>query len=151
MTTNVEICEPKGFLTMPDINDDNGLGFGQGSLDGMFNQYYTSYGFHRPRHPEVDRGLRNRFNLKGFRGSYQYNTCSNPYKCHYDPAPYFDEYKLPEHSYNFNNVSKPSQNESTPYDPETMIYKTTSYDVTSHINTVVCLILIIIALFLWFV
>jgi hypothetical protein len=159
MTTKVDICEPKVFpaSTLESRSmGDSGLGFGQGSVAGVYNQY--SYkGFHRPQHPEIDRGLRRRFNLRGFRGSRQYDNIngekvcgSNPYRCHYDPEPYFDEYTLPEHKYTFDDGNLPGlvglitgSNSNNDF--------TKSFDLGSHINTVASLIIIIIALFLWFV
>lgn len=60
-------------------NDDEGLGFGQGSTAGVYNQYYRG-GFHRPQAPEFDRLSRRKFNLN------EYDGCG-PYRCHYDPDP----------------------------------------------------------------
>lgn len=58
-------------------NYDNGLGFGQGSVAGVYNQYPKG-GFHRPGAPlpEISRLARHQFNLKG---------CNKSYRCHYDP------------------------------------------------------------------
>ncbi len=79
-----------GFkATIPD-KYDSGLGFQQGSTDGVYNNY-SSCGFHRPQHPEFPRNLRRRFNLLGYRGSENYGACLSAYKCHYDPDPFFDE------------------------------------------------------------
>lgn len=70
-----------GFLA--NVNLENGLGFQQGSTDGVYNQYYTG-GFHRPQRPEYTRDERNAFNLKG---------CNKAYKNFYDPdVQYFDYY-----------------------------------------------------------
>jgi len=68
-------------VSLPD-NYDSGLGFGQGSVDGLYNSYYRG-GFHRPQHPhpEFDRDVRNTFNLK--------NNCYEN-RCRYDPEPHFD-------------------------------------------------------------
>lgn len=155
MTTKVDICEPKVFPASPyekTSMGDSGLGFNQGSVEGVYNQY--SYkGFHRPQVPEIDRGLRRRFNLRGFRGSREYSCAggsSDSYRCHYDPAPYFDEYKLPSHTYNnyqadapymYNTYSLtiPNKNNDSPQS-----------SITSHIMTVASLIIVIILLFLWF-
>jgi hypothetical protein len=69
-------------------NDDQGLGCGQGSTDGVLSTFYRG-GFHRRQLPEPSRALRRQFNLRGYRGS---NSCKNdPYACHYDPEPFFDE------------------------------------------------------------
>lgn len=60
---------------------DNGLGFGQGSTAGIYNQYYRG-GFHRPHVPQqygID--SRRMFNLKGHKG----NLKCDSYSCHYDP------------------------------------------------------------------
>ncbi len=61
------------------LNDksDNGLGFMQGSTDGVYNQYYTTQ-CNRTLRPEISRTKRNKFNLVG---------CNSAYKCHYNPYP----------------------------------------------------------------
>lgn len=83
---------PSLFRVSPqDYNPvDHGLGFGQGSTQGVYN-VYSKCGFHRPQHPEFSRSERRRFNKRGYRGSQGYYSCDNPYQCHYDPEPYFDE------------------------------------------------------------
>lgn len=74
MTTNVD---QNGYfpVSIPH-NYDNGLGFGQGSTAGIYNQYYRG-GFHRPQIPEFHRNDRNRFN--------NHLGCDS-YKCHFNPA-----------------------------------------------------------------
>lgn len=62
---------------VPDQND-SGLGFYQGSTDGVYNSY-PNRGFNRPRCPEIPEITRRVFNKHFFR-------CEDPYKCHYDPA-----------------------------------------------------------------
>lgn len=79
-TENKETCYLGYFPASLGFNEDNGLGFGQGSTAGVYNQYYRG-GFHRPKVEEVDEGIRRRFNLK--------DRC-DPYRCHYDPEPYYE-------------------------------------------------------------
>lgn len=104
-TPQVTIKEPQYFPVSIPHNYDNGLGFGQGSVDGVYNQYYRG-GFHRPQHPEVDRGIRRRFNLRGFRGSMRYDSKCNPYRCHYDSEPYYDEYYISPELDNYGLLEK---------------------------------------------
>lgn len=83
------VCDGKGFSAT--LLQDHGLGFGQGSTNGVHSSS-SSCGFHRPQHPEFPRNLRRRFNMRGYRGSENYSSCENPYMCHYDPEPFFDEH-----------------------------------------------------------
>ncbi len=68
-------------------------------MAGVFNQYYRQSVL-RDHLPEVDRGLRNMFNFKGHRGAKQYYSPDYPYKCHYDPDVYYDEYPSFKYPYN---------------------------------------------------
>ena len=99
MQVNNELAAPElkvmnppsaGLLAWPPQRDDNGLGFEQGSTDGVFNTY-TRRGFHRPQLPVTDRATRRRFNLRGYRGAQSNWACGWPYACHYDPAPFYEE------------------------------------------------------------
>lgn len=72
-------------------NSDNGLGFGQGSTDGVYNQYPRG-GFHRPLShsmPEFDTLDRRNFN-RNFAGK-----CDS-YKCTYDPDKFYKQCKIPQ-------------------------------------------------------
>ena len=87
------VPQQDGFFAWLPHNDDNGLGFGQGSTDGVRNTYGRR-GFHRPQLPEVDRATRRRFNLRGYRGAESNWGCGWPYACHYDPEPFYQEKKV---------------------------------------------------------
>ena len=93
-----------GFEVHHPSLDDHGLGFGKGSVMGVYNSYYRG-GFLRPQLPETNVGLRNMFNFRGYRGAENYYKPNNPYQCHYDPKPYFDEC-LPAFRYNHGIMSK---------------------------------------------
>jgi hypothetical protein len=85
------IVEPNGgILAWLPHNDDTGLGFMQGSTQGVFNTY-GKRGFLRPELPVVDREVRRRFNLRGYRGAREGWSCGWPYACHYDPEPFYQE------------------------------------------------------------
>ncbi len=64
---------------MADVNDytDSGLGFMQGSTDGVYNQYYAG-NCNKKRLPESTKLQRREFNL---------TKCNSAYRCHYDPYP----------------------------------------------------------------
>ncbi len=93
-----------GFEVHHPSLDDHGLGFGKGSVMGVYNTYYRK-GFLRDQLPETDVGLRNMFNLRGHRGAEQYYQPQNPYQCHYDPKPYFDS-EYPPFRYDHSIMSK---------------------------------------------
>lgn len=104
-------------------NTDHGLGFGQGSMAGVYNQYHRG-GFHRPsQFDELDLDTRHKFNLKG---------CTT-YKCHYDPDLYMYRYNS-QNSQNTQNSQNPNK--------ESII--------NDQINTVVFLIIFVIVLFFIF-
>lgn len=89
MTTNLNKIFP---VSLPH-NYDNGLGFGQGSTAGVYNQYPRG-GFHRPHHPEhslpeFDTLKRRQFN------NYVVGKC-DPYKCHYNPTKFFKRCDIPQ-------------------------------------------------------
>ena len=70
--------QPTYFPVSLNFYDDNGLGFGQGSTAGVYNQYAKG-GFHRPRMHQPSTQSRKSLNL---------NECVTPYLCHYDPEKY---------------------------------------------------------------
>ena len=85
---------------------EKGLGFGRGSVEGVYNQYYNPTcndcdtwpelkicdgGIARNKINYVSREIRNRFLKKGYCGSEGYYDPDYPYKRHYDPNPYFSE------------------------------------------------------------
>jgi hypothetical protein len=80
------------LATLPHNIDEQGLGFGQGSTDGVLNTYPRG-GFHRRSLPPPSRSARRRFNMRSYRGTNNNNclglTLTNA--CHYDPEPYYDE------------------------------------------------------------
>ena len=78
MTTRITLKKSTRFPVSVPHNYDNGLGFGQGSVAGVYNQYYRG-GFHRDSSPEFDINSRRAFNMRVYD-----NQCS-PYRCHYDP------------------------------------------------------------------
>ena len=57
------------------LTHDNGLGFGQGSTDGIYNQYPRG-GFHRPQTKEFNMNDRRQFNN---------GVACDSYSCHYNP------------------------------------------------------------------
>ena len=71
------------LITPPE--EDNGLGFMQGSTDGVVNTY-GKRGFHRPGAPESSREERDHFNLRDRQYGCR-NFFESPYACHYDPSP----------------------------------------------------------------
>jgi hypothetical protein len=85
------VVDPNGgFLAWLPHQDDTGLGFGQGSTQNIFNTY-NKRGFLRPQLPVLDRNIRRRFNLRGYRGARDAWSCGWPYACHYDPEPFYQE------------------------------------------------------------
>ena len=78
-------------------NHDNGLGFGQGSTSGVYNQYYRG-GFHRGVPLEADMNVRRWFN-NGV-------TCDS-YSCHYNPETLND--KRYHESVEYTCTPRPSQ------------------------------------------
>ena len=71
------------LITPPE--EDNGLGFMQGSTDGVVNTY-GKRGFHRPGAPQPTREDRDHFNLRDMQYGCR-NFFNSPYACHYDPFP----------------------------------------------------------------
>ena len=68
--------------------EDNGLGFLQGSTDGVVNTY-GKRGFHRRGAPMASRQDRERMNLHDCEYGC-HNFFTTPYACHYDPSPSID-------------------------------------------------------------
>lgn len=113
----LDVKTPEGVLAKTPYIDDNGLGFTQGSTGGVLNTYYRG-GFHRPQLPEFSLKDRNAFNLRSYRGTS--NSCTgsfirNPYACHYDPKPYFDEGEVSSLRENKKIAVSSSQKSTFPY------------------------------------
>lgn len=68
--------------------DENGLGFGLGSTDGVVNQY-AYRGFHRERLAESKKVDRDALSMR---------NCKGAYKCHFDP-----EYDIRKHTTTVDN------------------------------------------------
>ena len=118
------------------LNDksDNGLGFMQGSTDGVYNQYYTNMCNRQPL-PEISRSQRNKFNLKG---------CNTAYKCHYDPYPLNeDDDDFYESTTNSNNVLQSTSNFFT-----NIYYMIDKIDIQN--KTIFAIIIVLLILFVLF-